>query len=90
MQRHMGIWETKSHLRKLENMESVGVMKGRARKVAKGSSVNFEPVLCLVLPHELKVPAGAQVMGGRRNLSKYRSKQEASCVRLRAKWAWEP
>lgn len=87
---------TTSHLGWLENIESVGVMRDRDRNVVRGPLwiPNYEgrsPMLYLVLPHELRVPAGAQVMGEKRNLSKYRrSKQEASCVSLRPKWAWEP
>lgn len=38
----MSIWGTTHHLRRLENMESVEGMRVRARKVAKGSSVNSE------------------------------------------------
>lgn len=75
--RSMSIWGTTHHLRRLENMESVEGMRVRARKVAKGSSVNSE--LCcahtyITIHHELKVSAGAQVMGERRNLLRYKSK----------------
>lgn len=55
---------------------------GPLNSAYRGITLKFR----LVQPHELKVPSGAQVMGGRRNLSRYKSKQEASCVSLRAKW----